>query len=145
MVNVATGDDIWMQLWERQQAWRHERRGPGAPLLPDPLEGHPGQELFKTWGLYRRGGNDTKSPVAKGGWSEPSDVAHDGEPIWVVQVDRLIAYLARINEAYERILQRRYLEELSIAQVASKVERTERFVLLSLKASCELADERVRR
>lgn len=144
-MNAVAENDTWMQLWERQQAWRHERRGPGAPLLPDPLDGHPGQELFKTWALYRRGGNDTKSPVAKGGWSEPADSAHDGEPVWVVQIDHLIAYLARISEAYERILQRRYLEELSIAQVASKVERTEQFVLLSLRASCDLADDRVSR
>jgi hypothetical protein len=132
-----------MQLWERQQAWRHEPRGPGAPLLIDPLEGHRGQELFQTWALFRRGGNDTKSPVAKGGWSEPADEAYEAEPLWVVQIDHLIAYLARINEAYEQILKRRYLEELSVAEVAAKAQRTEGFVLLSLRASCELADERV--
>ena len=135
--------DTWMELWEAQQARRHKTSSSRTPLPPDPLEGHRGHELFQTWALYRRGGNDTKSPVAKGGWSEPADAAHDCEPVWVVQIDHLIAYLARINEAYERIVQRRYLEGLSIWQVAEKVQRTEGFVLLSLRASCDLADERV--
>lgn len=144
MSAVAEYRDTWMELWERQQAWRHERLGPGAELSPDPLDGHRGQELFQTWALYRRGGDRTKSPVAKGGWSEPADTAHDAEPIWVVQIDHLIAYLARINEAYEMIVERRYLEELSIAEVAAKVLRTEQFVLLSLRAACDLAHERVR-
>jgi hypothetical protein len=141
---MERSDDTWMQLWERQQSWRHERRGPGAPLLPDPLAGHRGQELFQTWELFRRGGERTKSPVATSGWSEPADVAHDGEPLWVVQIDHLIADLTRINEAYERILKRRYLDDLSIEQVAGKVQLTERFVLLSLRASCDLAQQRVR-
>lgn len=135
--------DSWMELWERQQKWRHEVRGPGSPLLPDPLEGHRGQEMFKTWALYRRGGERTKSPVAKGGWSEPADVAHDSEPAWVVQIDHLIAYLVRCNEAYEPIIERRYLEDLSISEVAEKTQRTEQFVLLSLRAACGLADERI--
>lgn len=143
-MNAMVERDSWMELWERQQGWRHEKRGPGAPLLPDPLEGHRGQELFQTWALFRRGGNDTKSPVAKGGWSEPAEKAHDGEPVWVVQIDHLIAYLAKINEAYERILKRRYLEELTLREVAEKVQRTEQFVLLSLKAACTLADEKVK-
>lgn len=141
---MAEYRDTWMELWERQQSWRHERRGPGAPLLPDPLEGHRGQELFQTWALFRRGGNDTKSPVASGGWNEPADMAHEGEPVWVVEIDHLIAYLARISESYERILKRRYLEDLSIEEVAGKVGLTERFVLLSLRAACDLADQRVR-
>jgi hypothetical protein len=140
---LAEQQDTWMQLWERQQSWRHEIRGPGAPLSPDPLDGHRGQEHFQTWALYRRGGDRNKSPVAKGGWVEPSAVAHDAEPVWVVQIDHLIAHLARINEAYEQIIQRRYLEELSIRDVAEKVQRTERFVLLSLRACCDLADERI--
>jgi hypothetical protein len=141
---VVENRDTWMELWERQQTWRHEHRGPGAPLLPDPLEGHPGQEHFKTWALYRRGGERDRSPVAKGGWDERTSVAHDAEPIWVVQIDHLIAALARINEAYEHVIGRRYLEELSIKDVAEKVQRTEQFVLLSLRAACDLADERVR-
>jgi hypothetical protein len=142
-MNAVVERDSWMELWERQQGWRHER-GPGAPLLSDPLEGHRGQELFQTWALFRRGGNDTKSPVAKGGWIEPTATAHDGEPIWVVEIDHLIAYLARINEVYERLLKRRYLEELSVREVAEKVQRTEQFVLLSLRASCDLADRRIK-
>jgi DNA-directed RNA polymerase specialized sigma24 family protein len=113
-------------------------------VKPDPLEGHRGHELFQTWALYRRGGERTKSPVVTSGWSEPADVAHDAEPAWVVQIDHLIAYLTRCNEAYERILQRRYLEGLAIWEVAEKVQRTEGFVLLSLRAACDLADERVR-
>lgn len=143
-MNAVVERNSWMELWERQQSWRHEKRGPGAPLLSDPLEGHRGQEFFQTWALFRRGGNDTKSPVAKGGWSEPADTAHDGEPVWVVQVDHLIAYLTRCNEAYERILKRRYLEDLSVREVAEKVQRTEGFVLLSLRAACDLAVEKVR-
>ena len=136
--------DTWMELWERQQGWRHERERNGqSPPSVDPLDGHRGQELFQTWALYRRGGERTKSPVVTSGWNEPADVAHDGEPEWVVQIDHLIAHLARINEAYERIVKRRYLEGLSIWEVAEKVQRTKGFVVLSLRACCDLATERV--
>jgi hypothetical protein len=135
--------DTWMELWEAQQARRHKTGGEKAPLLSDPLEGYPGHKLFQDWALYRRGGERTKSPVASVGWSDQADVAHDAEPAWVVQIDHVIAYLARINEAYERIILRRYLEGLAIWEVAEKVQRTEGFVLLSLRASCDLADERV--
>jgi hypothetical protein len=136
--------DTWMELWERQQGWRHEKRGPGAPLLPDPLDGHPGQEHFETWALYRRGGDRTKSPVAKGGWIEPTSVAHDSEPLWVVQIDHLIAGLARLNIAYQQLAEFRYLEDLSISAVAGKAHLTEQFVLLALRTMCDLAEERVR-
>ena len=136
--------DTWMELWERQQAWRHEPRGGSVVRSLDPLEGHRGNELFQTWALYRRGGERTKSPVASGGWNEPADVAHDGEPAWVVQIDHLIAHLARVNECYERIVKRRYLEALSVWEVAEKVQRTEGFVVLSLRAACDLAEQRVR-
>ena len=136
--------DTWMELWERQQAWRHEReRGGQSPPAVDPLDGHRGQELFQTWALYRRGGERTKSPVATTGWGDSIGAALDGEPDWLVQIDHLIAGLMRVNEAYERIIKRRYLEDLSIWQVAEKVQRTPGFVLLSLRAACDLADERV--
>jgi hypothetical protein len=136
--------DSWMVLWESQQELRHKPSSSKAPLRPDPLEGHRGHELYQTWALYRRGGDRTKSPVAKGGWSEPTDVAHDCEPAWVVQLDHLTAYLTRINEAYEQIIERRYLEDLALWEVAEKVKRTEGFVLLSLRAICDLAIERVK-
>ena len=142
---VTENRDTWMQLWERQQAWRHERERAGSSPAPtDPLDGHRGNELFQTWALYRRGRERTKSPVASTGWGDSIGVALDGEPDWLVQLDHLIAYLARINEAYERIIQRRYLEGLAIWQVAEKVCRTEGFVLLSLRAACDLADERIK-
>lgn len=102
-----------------------------------------GNDLLVDWAPYRRGGNDTKSPVASRGWHEPLDCAADEEPLWLVMVDREIGRLARINYVYEKLVQRWYLEQLAMWQLMAKVGRTEGFIRMSLCAVCDSVDRAV--
>lgn len=96
-----------------------------------------GHDLLTTWAPYRRGGNDVKSPVASSGWHEPLDKATDTEPRWLVLVDREIGRLSRINYIYEKLVQRFYLEGMSLWQLAAKFDRTEGFIRMSICAVCD--------
>lgn len=109
---------------------------------PDGPSGR-GHELLNFWAPYRRGGNDTRSPVASLGWHEPLDRAADEEPLWLVRVDREIGRLARINCVYEKIVQRFYLEQLAIWQLEAKIGRTEGFIRMSLCAVCDSIDRAI--
>jgi hypothetical protein len=102
-----------------------------------------GHELLVFWAPYRRGGNDTKSPVASGGWHEPLDKAADEEPRWLVMVDREIGRLAQINYFYEKLVQRYYLEQMAMWQLTAKLGRTEAFVRMSLRAVCDSVDQAI--
>jgi hypothetical protein len=102
-----------------------------------------GHELMLTWAPYRRGGNDTRSPVASLGWSEPLDKSTDAEPFWVVLVDREIGRLTKINFFYEKLVQRYYLEGMALWQVSEKLGRTEGFIRMSVCAVCDSVDEKI--
>lgn len=105
-----------------------------------------GHELLLLWGLHRRGGNDTKSPVASSSWSEPLDKAVEDEPPEVVAVDRVLAVLARAGYWHTvEIAKVFYLghPKYDYWQVADKVRRTEGFVRLTLRGLADLVDERV--
>lgn len=102
-----------------------------------------GNELLTFWAPYRRGGNDTRSPVASMGWHEQLDRAMDAEPPWLVMVDREIGRLARINFFYEKLVQRYYLEQLALWQLEAKLGRTEGFIRMSLRAVCDSVDRAI--
>lgn len=102
-----------------------------------------GHELLTFWAPYRRGGNDTKSPVASLGWHEPLDRAVDEEPRWLVMVDREIGRLARINYLYEKLVQRFYLEQMALWQLEAKLGRTPAFIRMSLCAVCDSVDRAI--
>lgn len=109
------------------------------------IEGR-GHDLMVTWGLHRRGGERTRSPVASGGWSEPLDKAYDNEPPAVLAIDRVLAGLSKAG--YEQsvdIAKRFYLEHprVSVWELAERVRRTEGFVRLTIRGICALVDERV--
>jgi len=102
-----------------------------------------GHDLLIKWAPYRRGGNDTRSPVASGGWHELLDQAVDEEPRWLVMVDREIGRLAKINYLYEKLVQRFYLEQLALWQLSAKLGRTEGFVRMSVCAVCDSVDRSI--
>lgn len=102
-----------------------------------------GHDLLMTWAPYRRGGNDTRSPVASLGWHEPLDKAVDEEPRWLVMIDREIGRLARINFFYEKLVQRFYLEQLAMWQLEAKLDRTHGFLRTALCAVCDSIDRAV--
>ena len=99
--------------------------------------------MLVLWAPYRRGGNDTKSPVASLGWHEALDKAADEEPHWLVMVDREIGRLARINYLYEKLVQRFYLEQLAIWQLEAKLGRTPGFIRTALCAVCDSVDRAI--
>lgn len=106
-----------------------------------------GHELLLLWGLHRRGGERTKSPVASMGWSEPLDRAIEDEPPSVVAVDRVLAVLARAGYWHTvEIAKVFYLEhpKYDYWQVAEKLYKTEGFVRLSLRGLADLVDSKVR-
>jgi hypothetical protein len=102
-----------------------------------------GHDLLMLWAPYRRGGNNTRSPVASVGWTEQLDKAADEEPHWLVKIDREIGRLTRINFMYEKLVQRFYLEELALWQLEAKLGRTEGFIRMSVCASCDSVDRAI--
>jgi hypothetical protein len=104
-----------------------------------------GHELLEHWALYRR--DSTRDGLKEGPdkmpWREALDKAHDSEPEWLVQVDRGIGELVRINEVYERIAKRFWLDNQAVWEVAAKVGRTTGFTALSIQATCDHIDRRV--
>lgn len=105
-----------------------------------------GHELLLTWGLHRRGGERTRSPVASMGWSERLDRPTDDEPPCVVAIDGILAALARSGHWHTVDIGKRfYLEypKLDYWQVAHKACRTEGFVRLTLRGLADLVNERV--
>jgi hypothetical protein len=99
-----------------------------------------GHDLLVFWAPYRRGGNDTRSPVASIGWHEQLDRATDEEPHWLVMVDREIGRLTRINYLYEKLVQRYYLEQMAMWQLEEKLGRTPGFIRMSIRAICDSVD-----
>lgn len=102
-----------------------------------------GNELMCDWARYRRGGNHTRSPVASGSWSDRLDVAVDAEPAWVCLIDLMLGKVIRANPVYKQIVQRFWLDNKAMWDVAEKVQRTEGFVWLALHAICDLAEAAV--
>jgi hypothetical protein len=105
-----------------------------------------GHELLIRWGMHRRGGERTKSPVASMGWSEQLDPCHEDEPPFVVQIDDILRGLfAAGYESSVQIAKIFYLEhpKYAIWQVAPRVCRTEGFVRLTLRGICTLVEDRV--
>jgi hypothetical protein len=103
-----------------------------------------GNDLMATWALYRRDASRSPLPhIDKMPWSERLDKATDGEPEWVILIDRMIADLGRINDFYPRLIKRFYLDHQAVWQVAEKLCRTEGFVMLCLRGVCELAEHRI--
>lgn len=116
---------------EVPSAWRAEPEGRG-------------HELLQTWALYRRDASRHDEPrVERMAWKEQLPRAFDAEPAWIVLVDRAIGQLARIQEVYEAIVKRYYLDGQQIWQVAPKVCRTEGFVMMSLRGICDHVDRKV--
>lgn len=106
-----------------------------------------GHELLLLWGLHRRGGERTKSPIASVGWSEPLDKATEDEPPSVVGVDRVFAMLNRSGHWHTvQIAKVFYLEhpKYDYWQVADKVSRTEGFVRLTLRGLAALVNDYVK-
>jgi hypothetical protein len=102
-----------------------------------------GHDLLTTWAPYRRGGNDTRSPVASVGWTEQLDKATDAEPYWLVMIDREIGRLTRINYIYEKLVQRFYLEQMAMWQLEAKLGRTPGFIRMSVCAICDSIDRAI--
>jgi hypothetical protein len=102
-----------------------------------------GHELLVFWAPYRRGGNDTKSPVASMGWHEPLDKAADKEPWWLVMVDREIARLTKINYVYEKLVKRYYVDQMPLWDLEDKVGRTPAFIRRSICAVCDSIDRSI--
>lgn len=104
-----------------------------------------GHRVLKDWAPYRR---DAKRIIdaphdARMGWKQRLDVARDAEPEWVVPVDQAIASLVRLNVFYEKVIDRYYLDEQSIWQVAGNLERTAGVIWTYLNAICAHVEERV--
>ena len=105
-----------------------------------------GHELMLQWGLHRRGGERTRSPISSGSWSEPLDPCHDDEPPFVVEIDDVLRGLVR--GGYEQsvdIAKVFYLEHprYDYWQVAQKCFRTDGFVRLTLRGICALVEQKV--
>jgi hypothetical protein len=85
--------------------------------------------------------------VASGGWGERLDPVHEDEPPEVVAIDRILASLNRAGHEHTvEIGKRFYLEfpRYDFWEVASKVQRTEGFVRLTLRGLADLVMAQVR-
>lgn len=105
-----------------------------------------GHELLILWGLHRRGGERTRSPVASMGWSDRLDRATEDEPPSVVAIDRVFAGLVKSGYDHSvEIAKVFYLEHprYSYDEVAGKLRRTEGFVRLTLRGLADLVNQRV--
>jgi hypothetical protein len=109
----------------------------------DEIEGR-GNDLMETWALYRRDTSRLGAPhVEKMPWKERLDKALDTEPPWVLDIDDMIGDLAKVNDFYPRLVKRFWLDNQAVWEVVERLHRTKGFVLLSLRAVCELAERRV--
>jgi len=105
-----------------------------------------GHELLITWGIHRRGGERTHSPISAQKYDPPMDPVHDDEPYSVVLVDDVLRTLVRTGHEHTvEIAKRFYLEhpKYDFFEVAGRVSRTEGFVRLTLRGVCELVENRV--
>lgn len=105
-----------------------------------------GHDLLITWGIHRRGGEQTHSPVTSLKYDPPMDPVHEDEPYSVVLVDDVLRRLVRTgNENAADIAKRFYLEHprYDFWEIAQKVRRTEGFVRLTLRGVVALVEAKV--
>jgi hypothetical protein len=106
-----------------------------------------GHELLIAWGLHRRGGEQTRSPIASLQYDrEPIDPVYEDEPDFVVLIDDVLRVLMRSgHEDAVAIVKRFYLEhpKYDYFEVAGKVHRTEGFVRLTLRGVAALVESKI--
>jgi hypothetical protein len=113
------------------------------PARSDEIEGR-GHDLMEKWALYRRDSSRIGAPhVEHMPWSERLDKAKDGEPPFCLVIDDMIGELTKVNDFYPRLVKRFYLDHQAVWEVADKLHRTKNFVLMSLRAVCDLAEQRI--
>ena len=97
-----------------------------------------GHALMQEWALYRRDAGRSTLPDRPGpmSWDEQLERAFDAEPEWVVLVDRALAKLYRVDDVYEQIVKRFYLDNQAVWELAPKVRRTPGFVALAIRGLC---------
>src|SRR5690606_25595115 len=85
-----------------------------------------GHVLLEQWAPYRRDRSRSTQPKDAGpmSWSEPWEKAFDGEPEWVVLVDRAVAGLVKLDDIYDDLVKRFYLDRQAVWEVAPKIYRT---------------------
>lgn len=132
-------------LWRRGMAAVMVERNPGRWYGWVP-QGR-GHELLERWAPYRRDAKRSTQPkdAAVMAWSEPLEKAFDGEPDWVVLVDRAVAELVKIDDIYDDLLKRFYLDRQALWELAPRLGRTEGFAAMRLQAACDHVNKKVAR
>lgn len=104
-----------------------------------------GHRVMMAWAPYRRDAKRIMDAphIERMPWSERLELAFDAEPPWVVQADRAVASLIKVNLFYERLIDRYYLDQQSIWQTAGNLERTPGFIAAYLNAVCFHVEQRV--
>lgn len=104
-----------------------------------------GHYYLEQWAPYRRDGSRSTQPKDAGPmpWGEQLDRAFDAEPSWVVLVDHAIADLVKLDDIYDDLVKRFYLDRQAVWELAPKIYRTEGFVALRLQGLCDHVGRKV--